>query len=118
MRTDPEKTKAYHAAYRSRNREKQRAWARAYTIAHPEKIAASKRMQHYDLAEDQYQTMLLLQQGKCAICGEVMNPPVVEHDHITNKVRGLTCNNCNTGLGMFKDNPEYLRSAIHYLEAH
>lgn len=31
------------------------------------------------------------------------------------KVRGLLCQQCNTGLGMFKDNIKYLESAIDYL---
>jgi hypothetical protein len=27
----------------------------------------------------------------------------------------LLCNRCNAGLGYFRDNPEYLQSAIDYL---
>ncbi len=58
------------------------------------------------------------QQGLCACCHNLMTRPVVEHDHKTNKVRGLTCNGCNRGLGFFDDNPAKLRAAAEYLEKH
>jgi len=32
------------------------------------------------------------------------------------KVRGLLCNKCNMGIGLFKDNIELLKEAIKYLE--
>ena len=41
----------------------------------------------------------------------------IDHDHITGVVRGLLCFNCNAALGLFSDNPEWLRIAALYLEA-
>lgn len=55
--------------------------------------------------------------GKCGICAQSTQQLVIDHCHTTGEVRGLLCNNCNTGLGMFKDNPQYLRKAINYLRA-
>jgi hypothetical protein len=55
----------------------------------------------------------------CAICKkdlEAGKKTHVDHDHFTLKVRGILCSNCNLGLGMFKDNPEYLENAITYLQ--
>jgi len=54
----------------------------------------------------------------CDICGELieMETSRVDHDHNNGKVRGILCNSCNTGLGMFKDNLSNLYSAIEYLE--
>jgi len=40
----------------------------------------------------------------------------VDHNHETNKIRGLLCNHCNIGLGNFKDSTTLLSLAIEYLE--
>lgn len=56
-----------------------------------------------------------LQESKCKICGKI-DDLVVDHDHRTNKFRGLICNLCNSGLGMFKDSISSLAKAIEYLE--
>lgn len=57
----------------------------------------------------------------CSICGTTgwtgrHARPHVDHDHVTGKVRGILCNECNIGLGKFKDDPALLRAAIRYLE--
>ena len=75
-----------------------------------------RRVPGWDI--DRYNEYLELQQGKCAICGttEYTNKDwCADHDHATNQPRGLLCGRCNAGLGYFKDNPEYLQSAINYL---
>ena len=51
----------------------------------------------------------------CPICGSE-EPLVVDHDHSTQEVRGLICNNCNLVLGHAKDNIETLQNAIAYLQ--
>lgn len=52
--------------------------------------------------------------GQCNICGKTANL-AVDHDHKTNKFRGLLCSNCNMGLGHFKDDPMLLEFAQIYL---
>lgn len=58
-------------------------------------------------------------QGKCcAICGQYSDTHKsfhVDHCHSTMEVRGILCNNCNAGLGMFNDNPDTLDKALEYL---
>jgi hypothetical protein len=51
----------------------------------------------------------------CEICGQD-SPLVIDHCHVTGKFRGMLCNSCNKGLGLFYDDPEFLKSAIEYLK--
>lgn len=62
------------------------------------------------------------QANRCAICGvaEEEAPKgrlYADHDHETQQIRGLLCGQCNSGLGMFKDDPNVLIIAIEYLKA-
>lgn len=70
----------------------------------------------YGLAYDEFESMLLAQRNKCAICfNDFSSTPFVDHCHKSGKVRGLLCNSCNTGIGLFKDDPKLLQKAIEYL---
>lgn len=59
----------------------------------------------------------------CAICGCSADQAPgrwkgrlnIDHDHSSQKLRGLLCHNCNQGLGYFKDKIEFLEKAILYL---
>jgi hypothetical protein len=42
--------------------------------------------------------------------------PVIDHCHITGKVRGLLCSKCNKALGLFSDNLNTLEQALKYLK--
>jgi hypothetical protein len=69
----------------------------------------------YGITFEQYMEMVDDQGGFCAICRDP--PPfVVDHCHVTGKVRGLLCVTCNLGLGGFRDNIKSLYTAIRYLE--
>jgi hypothetical protein len=73
----------------------------------------------YGITEFQYNLILKSQNGNCAICGGVNasgKALAVDHCHETNKIRGLLCDNCNPGLGYFKDDKTLLLKAITYLE--
>jgi len=72
----------------------------------------------YNISADEYDALEAAQLGVCAIChlpqvaGRRLS---VDHDHETGRVRGLLCSTCNSGLGMFKDDPRLLKLAFHYL---
>lgn len=59
-------------------------------------------------------TKFLSDNPDCALCGEPGQH--IDHCHTTGRVRGHLCNNCNKGLGHFKDNPDTLLKAIEYLK--
>jgi len=71
----------------------------------------------YGLTIEQYDIILESQNGVCKICGGA-NPKrfAVDHDHKTGKIRGLLCSMCNGGLGLFRDNIDFLKKAIEYLK--
>ena len=76
---------------------------------------------NYNLTLDQFNIMLENQNYKCLICninlGMIASGNThVDHCHVTNKIRGILCRSCNTGLGFFKDNIDNLNSAIVYLK--
>lgn len=54
----------------------------------------------------------------CPICHSTRRSekPVGDHNHRTKKSRATLCSSCNLGLGLYADNPEWLRSAATYLE--
>lgn len=60
------------------------------------------------------------QGGLCAICKKLLGIKGlnVDHCHLTHKVRGLLCTNCNLGIGCFGESIELLRAAIEYLREH
>jgi hypothetical protein len=58
------------------------------------------------------------QQGdRCAICDEA-SPQDLDHDHETGNIRQLSCQRCNHALGLFRDDPRFLRAAADYVERH
>ncbi len=71
----------------------------------------------YNLTESEYLALYVKQNGSCAICGSksLGKTLSIDHCHKTDNIRGLLCNYCNTGLGMFKDNIGNLIKAIGYL---
>ena len=83
----------------------------------------SKLKKAYGITLDQYNEMLSKQDGKCMIClsdnnGFYNKKPkafAVDHCHTTGKIRGLLCGDCNTGIGLLKDNIDLLNNAIKYL---
>jgi hypothetical protein len=72
----------------------------------------------YGITEDQYNILLEVQNGVCAICkqscpsGRLL---AVDHDHKTGRVRGLLCMVCNNRLGII-ENTDWVELAKKYLE--
>jgi hypothetical protein len=92
---------------------------------HMQKYEKSRRMEIrtriHKVPVEYFDNKLVEQNGKCAICGAPFDMKqlrfiVIDHDHVTGKVRGLLCRWCNWGLGQFKDNCFALKSAVKYLK--
>ena len=73
------------------------------------------RRRRYGMRIGEFDEMLIVQDGICALCGE-RPAEQVDHDHLFGQVRGILCFNCNGGLGQFRDRVDIMRRAIDYLE--
>lgn len=103
------------------NKERALANAKRSTQANPERTLAAKRkhqIARYGLTVEEFNSIAQAQQGVCAICCRPPKFPSlsIDHCHETNKFRGLLCEDCNHGLGHFRDNIEVMQAAIVYLE--
>lgn len=52
----------------------------------------------------------------CEVCGGRTVKMAIDHCHDTNIVRGLLCGNCNTALGLLKENRETILALLAYME--
>lgn len=99
--------------------------SRVYRSVRAEAFQGYDLKKHYGLSKAEYDAMSDRQGHVCAICGIAESLVIrgkavrlaVDHDHVTGKVRGLLCRDCNTAIGMFKDSIESLTRAIDYLRA-
>ena len=85
-----------------------------------ESINLKNRVGRYRITLEDYETLYQAQQGRCAICREILteNKRRIDHDHRTGKVRGILCTSCNTGIGLFQDSSAILEQAEDYLHSH
>lgn len=72
------------------------------------------RLRTYGLAPDEYQAMLEEQDHKCRICREPRQL-FVDHNHLTDKVRGLLCQRCNSLVGFIDHYLDLLDAAVAYV---
>lgn len=70
----------------------------------------------YGLTELEYYRLCRIQNNRCKICNKYTRKLCVDHKK-KGSYRGLLCNTCNVGLGMFTDSIKSLQSAIRYLKA-
>jgi hypothetical protein len=121
--------KARHVAYYAANRGAVLARNRGWALKNKARAAECNRnaayMRTHGITSAQRDAMAESQANRCAICGcpkpkhggrgQVLH---IDHDHVTGKLRGLLCFECNTGLGKFGDSPERLELAATYLREH
>jgi hypothetical protein len=133
-----EEHKKYEKEWRTKNKEKLKKSKKEYNDKHKEqrknylnknkeklKISQKKysknlKFKKYGIDEKQYIELYNKQEGKCAICGahqnELKSALHIDHNHKTNKIRGLLCFKCNSLLGYANDNIIKLESAVNYLK--
>lgn len=109
-------------------KQKRRDYAREWRVANPRKAHDTALKRVYGIRVDEYERMFAQQGGVCAICRghETMASNTVgmvarlavDHCHATGKIRALLCNQCNRGLGRFRDDINLMEAAVAYLRKH
>lgn len=108
-KTKPKKStysKEYYQENKERIKKQNKKWyEKNYS---PEKERDQNLIHRYNINIQEYDRMFTEQEGCCAICKMSQSKQArrfsVDHNHITNNVRGLLCDNCNMMLGNSKDN--------------
>lgn len=96
---DPEKFRAGVRKYRANNLEKAKRCQ-----------ANSHRKTTYGISLVEFESMAAAQNNECSICRlDKQETLHIDHDHITGKVRGLLCSNCNRNLGWYEKRAEAIR---------
>ncbi len=116
-RDNPDRVKEAVAKSRANKSDARKLLDRAITRAH-----------RFGLTLNEYLDLLIAQDFCCAVCTK---PPfdghgsrrsldgfVVDHDHDTNKVRGLLHPNCNVAIGLLQDSVDNAHGAWKYLRKH
>lgn len=92
-------------------------WKEYIKTDHGQDVRTNGKLKRlYNITLEEYDQMFEDQNGKCKICGTEENGNKrfsVDHDHETEKVRGLLCYRCNTSLGWFENNKD---NVLIYLE--
>ncbi len=124
VRANREKYQESRAKSYAKRRGEKAAKAKVYYQTNKLEIRKKTRGYHlvgnYGITEQQYQQLLVSQEGRCVICSihEDDAPRgilMVDHNHQTGKVRGLLCHNCNVACGLLRDDPETARKLADYL---
>lgn len=102
---------------RKKFRERSVSFGKQFTQEGREKLIDYQLKKSFGISLLEYKEMLKKQKGCCAICGSFPEKRrlSVDHNHITNEIRGLLCHSCNVALGHFEDNIDILKRAIIYL---
>ena len=109
------------------NPDRARKVKKEYRNKSKDKIREEHLKRKFNLTREQYYKKLEEQNNVCAICNNSeshinkklnkLTVLCVDHNHITDNIRGLLCRRCNTLLGIINDNKNILSSAINYLQS-
>lgn len=85
------------------------------------------RNRRHRITQEWFDAKLVEQNNRCALCRKLFeNTPHLDHDHrccpplrsCDKCRRDLLCEDCNLGLGRFKENIKTLKKAIQYVRRH
>jgi hypothetical protein len=116
-----ESTKALERAGRERNRVRDNAKVAVWAKKNKAILNNRRLIKTYGVDLSWFSCQFNKQGGSCAICKCAIDATPtrnthVDHDHATGVVRGILCQACNKGLGLFHDSSDALIRASDYLK--
>lgn len=119
-RNNPKRQREISEAWKKRSPEAHKLCEKTWRQNNPDKIKDNALKYDFGITLVEYNLMLDKQNHCCFLCevheSKLKSKLAVDHCHISNKIRGLLCNNCNRGIGHLKHNIKTLTKAIKYLE--
>lgn len=111
--------KAYNKNYYELNKEMIKIINKEYNRNRKDVIKVYKLKYYYNLLPEQYESLFIGQDFKCAICDRELYPyssdACVDHDHDSGRVRGALCRTCNGKLGWFENQQKAISSYLRFL---
>jgi hypothetical protein len=112
----PDRARAATKKWRETHSEEKKVINKAWVQSHRDRGHVAFRKWLYGMTDEEFQAKRQEQDNRCDICQEVfVKTPCVDHDHATNKNRGLLCRFCNLVLGNAHDNILVLERSVQYL---
>ena len=96
----------------------QKKYNKEYRAKNKDKCKSYELKRYYGITIKEYNKLSESQLHGCAICKQpaVKDKLSVDHDHKTNEIRGLLCQNCNAALGMLKEDEDIIWNMLEYLK--
>lgn len=104
--------------WRAKNRAHYNSYMGEWRGKNPDKVRIMEIKRNYGLSIEDYHQMVREQNNQCKICGKSPNgirPLAIDHCHITGRIRGLLCYNCNRAI-VILDDKDHLEKALNYLK--
>jgi hypothetical protein len=108
----------------TRSKEKRSAYNRAYREKMgPEWERARNLRKSYGIGISDFEAMYASCKGRCESCSKELKRPregkktdraQIDHDHVSGRVCGLLCTNCNIALGHLQESPAQIRRLLTY----
>jgi hypothetical protein len=106
-----------------------KAYYPSYYAKHGDRIRKERKNRRHGITQEWFDAKVVEQNNCCSICLTPFKEdktPHIDHDHKCCPAqtscdkcrRDLLCDDCNLGLGRFKDDPEILALAIQYIRKH
>jgi hypothetical protein len=106
---------------RAADPEKFKLRSKAYMVRHPNQKQNAHFRRSYGITLEDRDRMLIERDWRCDLCGEAMlrvkgvRGPHVDHIHGTSVFRGIVHPQCNTAIGLLRDDPVLMVRAARYV---